>query len=204
MRSSSSDPIDRSVSFAIDTAVRDAGGTVVRTRSIGVPLDLQSVQDVVRAQLEFRRLAGADRVGELGRALARELVAGGKTPLWDALDELIVQEREGPASPTADAAVVVRTAEPQQGATKAFLAGFYSGLARAGVPAVGTEAAGKGPSAIPAFSLAGLSTSDSVNTPAGRLALVLLLEGAQPGNYGIEETADDGFLPPIPLLAPPP
>ena len=96
-----------------------------------------------------------------------------------------MQEREGPSTPPADAVVVVRSAEPQQGATKAFLAGLYSGLARSGEPAVGTEASGATPSAIPAFALAGLSTVDSVDTSAGRLGLVLLLAGAEPGSYGV-------------------
>ena len=127
-----------------------------------------------------------------------ELAAGGPTPLWDALGELIVQEREGSATPPADALVVVRTAEPQRGATKAFLAGVYTGLARSGAPAVGTEASGTAPSAIPAFALAGLSTVDSVDTAAGRLGLVLLLGGAEPGSYGVGKDATDGVLPAIP------
>ena len=105
----------------------------------------------------------------------------GKTPLWDALGKIIVQEREGSATPPADAVVVVRSAGPQQGLTKTLLAGLYGGLARSGVPAVGTEASSTSPSAIPAFSLAGLSTVDSVDTSAGRLGLVLLLAGARAG-----------------------
>ena len=125
-------------------------------------------------------------------------MAGGPTPLWDALDEHIVQEREGPSAPKSDAVVVVRTAAPQQGATKAFLAGLYAGLARSGEPSAGAERSKANPSALPAFALAGLSTIDSVDTSAGRLGLVLLLSGAQPGHYGIEESADDGLLPPIP------
>jgi hypothetical protein len=51
---------------------------------------------------------------------------------------------------------------------------------------------------VPAFTLAGLSTVDSVDTSAGRLGLVLLLGGAEPGHYGIREPAIDGVLPPIP------
>jgi Copper transport outer membrane protein, MctB len=191
-------PIDRGVSFAVGKAVRDAGGTVVRTRSIGVPVDTKAVQDVLRRQPTSARLAGPDRLGDLGSALAEELVVGGKTPLWDAVDGIIVQEREGPAAVPADAVVVIRTAEPQRGATKAFLAGVYTGLERSGAPAVGTEASGTGASAIPAFSLAGLSTVDSIDTAAGRLGLVLLLGGAEPGSYGIKETARDGILPAIP------
>ena len=191
-------PIDRGVSFAVDKAVRDAGGTVVRTRSIGVPVNTKAVQDVLRRQPALSQLGGSDQLANLGRSLARELAAGGKTPLWDALGRIIVQEREGPAAIPADAVVVIRSAGPQRGPTKAFLAGVYTGLARSGAPAVGTEASSAGASAIPAFSLAGLSTVDSVDTPAGRLGLVLLLAGGEPGSYGIEETARDGVLPPIP------
>lgn len=191
-------PIDRSVSFAIGKAVRDAGGTVVRTRSIGVPIDVKAIQEALRRQPTFRRLLGAEQLGDLGTGLAEELADGGSTPLWDTLGGIIVQERQGPATPPADALVVVRTAEPQQGSTKSFLAGVYAGLARSGPPAVGTEASGTTSSAIPAFSLAGLSTVDSVDTSAGSLGLVLLLGGAEPGSYGVGETAGDGVLPAIP------
>lgn len=191
-------PIDRGVSFAVGKAVRDAGGTVVRTRSIGVPIDTKAIQEVLRRQPVLAQIAGSTRFADLGKALAGELVAGGKTLLWDAVDGIIVQEREGPAAVPADAVVVIRTAEPQRGATKAFLAGVYTGLERSGAPAVGTEASGTGASAIPAFALAGLSTVDSIETAAGRLGLVLLLGGAEPGSYGIQETARDGILPPIP------
>ncbi len=196
-------PIDRGVSFAVGKAVRDAGGTVVRTRSIGVPIDPKAVQDALRRLPAFRKLQGADRLGDVGNALAGELAAGGKTPLWDALGEVVVQEREGPSAPPADAVVVARSAAPQQGATKAFLAGIYTGLARSGAPAVGTEASGSASSAIPAFLLAGLSTVDSVDTSTGRLGLVLLLGGAEPGSYGLAEAARDGVLPAIPASPPP-
>ncbi len=174
-------PVDQGVSFAVAKGVRDAGGTVVRTRSISVPLDVAAIQDGLRGDPAFRRYLGSDHIADLGDALAKELAAGGKTPLWDALGKIIVQEREGSATPPADAVVVVRSAEPQRGLTKTLLAGMYGGLARSGVPAVGTEAAGTSPSAIPAFSLAGLSTVDSVDTSAGRLGLVLLLAGGEPG-----------------------
>jgi hypothetical protein len=195
-------PVDQGVSFAVGKGVRDAGGTVVRTRSISVPLDIAAIQDGLRGDPVFRRYLGSDHIADLGDALAKELAAGGKTPLWDALGKIIVQEREGSATPAADAVVVVRSAEPQRGLTKALLAGMYGGLARSGVPAVGTEAAGTSPSAIPAFSLAGLSTVDSVDTSAGRLGLVLLLAGGEPGSYGVGETAHDGVLPSIPPLQP--
>jgi hypothetical protein len=65
---------------------------------------------------------------------------------------------------------------------------------------VGVEAAGAERSALAAFVRARLSTVDGVDTPPGRLALVLVLGGAQPGSYGVEPSASAGVLPPVPSL----
>ncbi len=190
-------PIDSRPSLAIGTAVRDAGGRVVRTTSIGVPIDVKAVESALQGQPAFRRLVGPDRLHDLGEALAEEFAAGGKTPLWDALGEIIVQESQGTFAPPADAVVIVRSADPQRGDSKAFLEGVYAGLARSGVPAVGAEASRASPSPVPPFSRAGLSTVEPVDTSAGRLALVLLLAGAESGNYGVGPNAADGVLPAV-------
>ena len=42
---------------------------------------------------------------------------------------------------------------------------------------------------------------DGIDTELGRLAAVLLLARADPGDYGVRDTADDGILPPIVPLA---
>lgn len=195
--------VDQTVDFAVAGAVRDAGGTVVRMRAIGVPLDAKAVADTVGRRPALRSYDGVDHLDDLGRELGREFVAGGKTPLWDALDETIVEEREGPSRQPLDGVVVVRPAPPQRAATKQVLAGLYRGIARSGVPAVGVERAASERSAMPVFQAAGLSTVDSIETPAGRLALVLVLGGGKPGDYGVEATARDGALPPLtPLPVP--
>jgi hypothetical protein len=75
------------------------------------------------------------------------------------------------------------------------------GLGAAGVPAVGVERSQPGISAVTAFAKQDLSTVDDLDTEAGRLALVLLLGGAPPGQYGARKTAKDGVLPQIPLAA---
>ncbi len=194
-------PVDQGVAFNVQRAVGDAGGSVVRTRSISVPLDTAAVEDGAAPRTGISHL---QRQSRTCRGLATHWRSswppGGRRHSGMRSGKIIVQEREGASTPPADAVVVVRSAEPQQGRTKAFLAGLYGGLARSGEPAVGTEASGASPSAIPAFALAGLSTVDSVDTSAGRLGLVLLLGGAQPGSYGIREPAKDGALPPIPPM----
>ena len=58
------------------------------------------------------------------------------------------------------------------------------------------EASDAASSAVPIFRSADLSSVDDVDTPAGRLALVLLLAGSPNGHYGFKRTADD-VLPPF-------
>jgi Copper transport outer membrane protein, MctB len=188
---------DSIVDSAITQAVKAGGGRVIRRRALRLPLDVAGSGRVLGRRPLLQPYAGADHARDLGRDLGRELVAGGETPILDALNDLLVEERDGSARPTADAIVVCRTVPPQEGATQQFLTGLYGAMARAGVPAVGVERAAPPVSAIPAYIRGGLSTVDSVDTAAGRLALVLELAGAQPGHYGVDESATSGILPPL-------
>jgi Copper transport outer membrane protein, MctB len=190
-------PVDGSAD-AIAEAVDDAGGRIARLRSVRVPLDRDAVTDALAGNRQLEaRYDERRELDDLGRDLARELVAGGKTPLWDALSDVLIEEREGSSTAPADAVVVARSVAPQWGVTKEFLSGLYRGLARAGAPAVGVQLAAPEETAIPAFARNGLSTVDSVDTGVGKLALVLLLAGPARGHYGVEDTATDGVLPPL-------
>lgn len=188
---------DQPFAFAVGQAVRDAGGRVTRSRALRVPIDPAAIEKKLAAVPALAGYVGDAQLGNLGRDLGRELVQGRKTPLWDALSGVLVEEQSGAQAPPVDGVVVLRTAVPQRGPTAVLLAGLYAGLATAGVPAVGVEGEGADPSAVPAFARARLSTVDGIETPPGRLALVLLLAGGEPGNYGVEQTATDGILPPL-------
>ena len=192
--------IDQTVDRSVVQAVRDAGGRIVRVRAFKIPLDVKGVEDVLAKRPGLQAYAGKDRIRDLGRGIAGELVGGGKTPLLDALGDSLLDERDGSGQPPVDAIVLSRPVPPQQGATEQFLAGLYDGASSSGVPAVGVERAGVTSSAVPAFTKSGLSTVDSVDTAPGRLALVLELAGAAPGHYGVSPTAKDGILPPFPAL----
>jgi Copper transport outer membrane protein, MctB len=189
--------VDQGVSFAIGSAVRDAGGVVSRTRSLRVPVAPAEIREALTGKPAVRAYAGADDVGALGGELGRELAAGGSTPLWDALDDVLVEERAGPSSPSVDAVVVVRTARAQHAQAGRMLTAVYAALAGSGVPAVGVAPQAAAAGSIAAFARGGLSTVDSVDTSAGRLALALVLAGARPGRYGVGVDATDGVLPPI-------
>jgi hypothetical protein len=194
--------VDPTVGF-VERALEDSGAHLTRMRSLTLPLRLENVEAALSEKPEFSGYVGDKQLANLGRDLGRELVVGGKTPLWDALEGEIVEQLRGGLGDPVDGVVVIRTADPQAGASARFVAGLYAGPGSTGVPVVGVEPSRVEQSAIPAFQRHSLSTVDGIDTELGRLALVLLLAGPETGNYGIRDTADDGILPPIePLPAP--
>jgi hypothetical protein len=182
------------VAGAINETIDRADGTMTRMRALRLPIVtgelLRTVPDAPDAP---------NTVEDLGRALAAELVDGGDTPLWDAVATLLVEERDGGNSRPLDAVVIARTVEPQGGQSARFLAGFYAGLAGAGVPIVGVETSDAEPSAIPTYESHGFSAVDHVDTAPGRVALAVLLEEDGPrGSYGTK----DEDIPVLPAVGP--
>ncbi len=191
--------MDPSVRSHVIQALRDAGAPYpVRIRTLKVPIDDPTLDAALVGHPALAQYRGSDKLPDLGRALAGELVAGDKTPLWDLLAPELVQERLGGSRAAADGVVVARSVKAQKDGTARFLQGFYSGLAGAGVPAVGVEVSGAASSAIPAFERSSLSTVDSIDNAPGQLALALVLAGGEKGNYGVEGTATNGVLPLVP------
>jgi hypothetical protein len=194
---------DRTVSREIERALADAGAQLLRMRALKVPVDHREMSRVLSGRPALASYAGEDDLRELGRAFGQELVTGGETPLSDGLSRELVEERIGTGQPPADAVVVARSVEPQRAATARFLGGLYSGLASSGVPAIGVEASRARWSSVDVFRRAGVSSVDSIDTIAGRLALVLLAAGGQEGHYGFKRGASDGPLPPLASVPPP-
>jgi hypothetical protein len=193
--------VDGNLRSAITRALTDAdAGPPIRIRALKVPIDEAAIAQRLVNRPLLAAYAGDGQLEALGHALGQEFTAGADTPLWNALQNLIVEERVGTPKRAADAVVVVRTADSQIGPTARLLKGIYSGLGAVGVPAVGVEGLTGGGSAIRAFEKAGLSTVDDVDTPAGKLALALLLsEPGVTGNFGVKPTAHDG---PVPRVVP--
>jgi Copper transport outer membrane protein, MctB len=191
-------PVPQNTLPFVESAVEDdAGGRIARMRAIELPLRVDAVESALTSQAALGGYVGDEQLGNLGRDLGRELAAGGETPLWDALEAEIVEERSGTLADPVDGVVVIRSAEPQEGETSRFLGGLYQGLNSTGVPVVGVEPARVEQSAIAVFQRYGLSTVDTVDDEPGQLALILLLGGADPGDYGVRDTAKKGILPPI-------
>jgi Copper transport outer membrane protein, MctB len=188
--------VDPTLGF-VERALDDSGARLARMRAITLPLRTESVEAALGERSELAGYVGDEELGNLGRDLGRELVTGGETPLWDALEGELVEERRGEFGEPVDGVVVIRTAEPQAAESSRFLAGLYEGPGSTGVPVVGVERARVEQSAVPTFQRHSLSTVDGIDSELGRLALVLLLGGADAGDYGLRDTAQDGILPPI-------
>ena len=92
------------------------------------------------------------------------------------------------------AAIVVRAESEdlsprEQADTELLEEAFIDGLKDGGGTVVAAERADDDPSQIDFFADRGLSSVDNVDTVAGKVALVLVLSGAE-GSYGIKDTAD--------------
>jgi hypothetical protein len=188
-------PVSAEVEDAVDRTLRDATGpSLARMRALELPIDASQVLDAVRPA----RVASLE---ELGRALGREFVAGGDTPLWDALAPLIVEDSEGGSGTEADAVVVAHTARLDHAATGRLVTALYSGLAAADAPVVGVETTDARPTRVGVYDTAGFSSVDSVDAALGRVALAVLLAGGEEGQYGLKSTADAAVPPiePLPL-----
>jgi hypothetical protein len=194
--------VDQGLAGTLRRTITDAGGRVVRLRALRVPLDPKAVDKVLASDPKTRDLVGAERRTRLGGEIARELVLGGQTTVLDRLSSVLVEEQLGLSRTPLGALVIARSARPQQGETQDFLSGLYSGIASARVPTVGVERSGVRRSAIAPFRASGLATVDAVDTTVGQVALVLVLDGARPGSYGLGRDAVDGVLPDAPVTAP--
>lgn len=198
-------PVDGAIRTKVTEALEQAGADpVVPLRSLQVPVDVAAIDGVLASRPAFARFVGDEQLDELGGALGRQLAAGGETPLWAALSAELVAERSGPLQQALDGIVLVRTAEPQQGETGRFLAGFYEGLSASGVPVVGTEASNATVSSVPALSRAGLTIVDDIDLQVGQVALAVLLagEGSAGRHYGVKEGADSVLPAPIDPVPP--
>jgi hypothetical protein len=191
---------DSDLDNAAQRTLSDASGPQpVRMRALELPITPASIRNALPA--EFAGLS----LEEIGRRFGEELVAGGETPISDALATELVEEGDGGNSTPADAVVVAQTAVVSDGPTRRFVNGLYAGLTGSGVPAVGIERTDERPSRIEMYKSRRLSTVDSVDTTLGRVGLAALLSGGQPGHYGLKSTASDGVTPvldPLPLAPP--
>ncbi len=175
--------------------VRDAlAGTGGRLWFVGVvrePLDLRGLA----GRADGTRYARLDRDARLlepfGVRMGTQLAAGGK--LVRAVRPSLLRSFNGSLRPL-DAVVVVRRSPGDvegdaKDALDRFERGLLRGMTAANVPVVGAETRSTEPSQVRWYRDRGLSSVDSIDTVAGRAALVFTLEGTH-GAFGVKDTAD--------------
>jgi Copper transport outer membrane protein, MctB len=202
-------PADGSLRSGIERTLLDAGaGGAIRVIALNVPVDPEDLQATLEGDDVLAAFADdGNDLSALGRGLGRELVEGGDTPLWSALQSRLAEERSGSGSLPADAVVVADTWEAPQAsdgedaagteATASLMEGLVSGASGADVPVIGVAESTDPPSVIDLYRSQGISSVDDVDRDAGRVALALLISGAEPGHYGVGEGAGDGVVPTI-------
>jgi hypothetical protein len=201
-------PIDPAIRSAVEKTLTDAdSGAPVRVTGLELPADPDALADLIANDPTLAAFGTEGEIDGLGRGLGREFVDGGETPVWEAVDELIVEEGVGSTLAPLDGVVVVRSWEPPAEdaspeelaaaqATEQLLDGMLDGLEDGSVPVVGVERTGADPSSVPYFRDRGISAVNDVDAVAGQVALAMLLAGGRPGEYGVGDDVD-AVTPPI-------
>ncbi len=184
------------INTLVREAVRQAGGSLATVVAVREPLDLVGL-DRDAAGTHYAALTESTAlIRRFGELVGRQLVSGGAQVNRELLSRVrgsLLSAFDGQLT-RLEGLVVARSQPSGMGAAAAeqvagFESGLLSGVAAAGVPAVGVELTGSGASQIPWFKNAGVSSVDDLDTPAGRAALLYALAGDH-GAFGRKPTAE--------------
>jgi Copper transport outer membrane protein, MctB len=178
-------PLPQDLESDVRAGVKDAGGRVDSVARFDVNPDLLAIGGKLGSHFQ---LLGTNpgQLRPLGRRLGRALASGRRPALK--LESAFPDDFSGDYR-GADAVVLYRADGKREDASERFDAALVEGLRDTGLPVVGIERSDEDPSQIPFYVHADLSTVDDADQPAGRVALVLALDGAN-GNFGFKSTAD--------------
>lgn len=176
---------------AVEDALAPTGGRLVAVGVVRQPVDVNGLAGQLSETRFFDLRTNPDQLSALGTGLGRQLVLGGTLP------EFVRGELFSRASGTfgeLDGMIVVREqpddmGPKQRGKASQLEDALMNGMAATRVPVVGIEASDAESSSIGAFQSNGLTSVDDVDNPAGQLALVFALLGAE-GSFGVKSSAD--------------
>jgi hypothetical protein len=182
----SSGELPGGVESGVRDAVQDAGGGVSSVSELVEPPDLEVLGEV--AGRRFRDLRPGDpRMAALGRTVGRALAGGGQ--LASRLADRFPERFRG-EFPRVDALAYFHDPGTDRNEDEQrFEQGLIDGLRAGRDPVVGVEELDTDPSQVGYYEDHTQANVDSVDTPGGRIALVLTLRGAR-GSYGFKDTAD--------------
>jgi hypothetical protein len=178
---------------SVSRALADAGGATGLYRAVKEPVTLKPLRNALKSTPGFRTLP------DIGHEIGQEWVTGGVTPIADKVSPLLVEEQRGATGRPVDGVVVIERSPPADAPSQRFIMGLLNGLRDGGVPLIGAEEVDASPSLVSTWEgVQGMSSVDDIDTPTGKLALILLLNGAPSGSFGVKQTADA----PLPRIEP--
>jgi hypothetical protein len=182
----SSGELPREVENGVRDAVQDAGGQLTSIAEIVPPPEIGALGAAFPHRFDGL-LRDDPRTASLGRAVGRALASGGVSArrLADRFPERFRGD-----FPRVDAVAYFRNPSTDRNADEErFEQGMIDGLRSTRAPIVGVETSQTDPSQIGFYEDRMPASVDSVNTPGGRIALVLTLAGAR-GSFGFKDSAD--------------
>jgi hypothetical protein len=166
-------------------AVQDAGGGVTSVSELVAPPSLAELGEVVGSRFEDLK-PGDPRIAPLGRRVGRALASGGA--LASRLKDRFPDRFRGDF-PRVDAVAYHHASGDRDEDQERFEQGLIDGLRAGRDPVVGVEELDAENSQIGFYEDRLQASVDSVDTPGGRIALVLALRGAR-GTFGFKDSAD--------------
>jgi Copper transport outer membrane protein, MctB len=189
-------------SAAIEEALGPTGAHLVGIGVVREPVDLSGLGSVLSKTRFANIRRNEEALSEFGTGAGRQLVRGGN--LLDRVRSHLFSRASGNFGGL-DGVIVVRQAPEEMGAVQrskasALESALMAGMTATRAPVVGVETSSAEPSSISFFAGSDLSSVDDVETPAGKVATVFALLGAE-GSFGIKGSADrllPDLLPPAP------
>jgi hypothetical protein len=179
------------ITSAVEDALGPTGATLVGVGVIREPVDTAGLGDEL-SKTRFAEIQGLpEELTELGVGVGRQIVIGGTLP------EVVrggMFSRASGEFGSLDAVIVVRDQPESMGPVQRSTANqletaILKGITATRVPTVGIESTQTETSSIGFFQSNNLSTVDDIDTTAGELAMVGVLNGAE-GSFGVKSSAD--------------
>ncbi len=175
----------------VEDALGPTGAKLVGVGVIREPVDVNGMAGDL-AETRFAALrTNPDQLTELGTGLGRQMVLGGT--LADVVRDHLFSRASGSFGGL-DGIIIVRDQPqdmgPVQKATASqFESALLGGITATRAPTVGIEATTTEPSSVSFFQANDLASVDDIDQPAGELAMVRAMLGAE-GSFGVKGSAD--------------
>jgi hypothetical protein len=180
-----------STSAAIEEALGPTGAHLVGIGVVREPVDLSALAGEL-AKTRFADIRrNEEALAEFGTGVGRQLVRGGT--LLDRVRSHLFSRASGNFG-ALDGVIVVRQVPEEMGAVQrskaaALESALMTGMTGTRAPVVGVETSTTEPSSVSFFAGNDLSSVDDVEAPAGQVATVFALLGAE-GSFGVKGSAD--------------